>query len=243
MTDIIVDHIPVPRTARYYTLGAPSELTRDVWIVCHGYGQLAEAFIEPFRCVADESRVIVAPEALSRFYTERTVPHTSASPIGASWMTREDRDADIQDIVSYLDTLYEHLVSGLMRHGIARESVRVHALGFSQGAAAASRWVARGGALVDHLVAWGSAIPDDANLRAIGERLPAFEVDLVYGTRDALMTIEQLAAHEARFRGAGVAYGIHAFDGGHTLHRDTIRQLFIKRRGDQGNAEDTAKVR
>ena len=34
-------HLTVPRTARYWTLGEPGPGLRQVWIACHGYGQLA----------------------------------------------------------------------------------------------------------------------------------------------------------------------------------------------------------
>src|SRR3712207_7068610 len=43
-------HLTVPRTARFWTLGpaAPNAdgvaAVRDVWIACHGYGQLAGEF-------------------------------------------------------------------------------------------------------------------------------------------------------------------------------------------------------
>jgi hypothetical protein len=38
-------HLTVRRTARYHVLGDAAEAIREVWIVCHGYGQLAAEFI------------------------------------------------------------------------------------------------------------------------------------------------------------------------------------------------------
>jgi hypothetical protein len=61
-------HFSTPRTARYFTLGSPERST-DLWIVCHGYGQLASRFLERFRPIEAEQRGIVAPEGLSRFST------------------------------------------------------------------------------------------------------------------------------------------------------------------------------
>jgi len=64
-------HFTVARTARYEQLGEPSAATRQLWLVAHGYGQLAEYFIRHFKAVyaADPAgTVVVAPEALSRFY-------------------------------------------------------------------------------------------------------------------------------------------------------------------------------
>ena len=61
-------HIKVQRSARYYMVGEPNANTRDVWFVCHGYNQLASDFIREFDTIAEDSRVIVAPEALNRYY-------------------------------------------------------------------------------------------------------------------------------------------------------------------------------
>jgi len=57
--------ITVSRSARYFTLGRPD---REVWFVLHGYGQLAARFLRHFEPLDDGTRLMVAPEALSRFY-------------------------------------------------------------------------------------------------------------------------------------------------------------------------------
>src|SRR2546425_708962 len=96
-------HIGVARTARYFTLGNSSSGVGEVWFACHGYGQLAARFLEKLRVLDGGRRYLVAPEGLSRFYL-------SGSPterrVGASWMTREDRLAEIEDYVRYLDAVY-----------------------------------------------------------------------------------------------------------------------------------------
>jgi hypothetical protein len=91
--------IVVPRSARYYTLGPTHGFPREVWIVCHGYGQLASRFLGQFAGLDDGTRLIVAPEALSRFYLD-PIPERrdQRNPrVGATWMTKEDRDAEIAD--------------------------------------------------------------------------------------------------------------------------------------------------
>lgn len=218
-------HITVPKTARYYTVGSANELVRDVWVVCHGFTQLARDFVAPFASLEDDSRLIVAPEALSRFYLDTRPGHTQTSRVGATWMTREDREAEIADTVAYLDALYEQVLLELAARGADRDAIRVHALGFSQGAAAASRWAAFGSAVVDHLVVWGSGVPQDVNLRALADRRPGFRVDVVYGTRDRVVTPDLVAAERAMLDASGVPYEVHAFDGGHALSRAVLRQL------------------
>src|SRR5262245_18431626 len=71
---MIEHHLSVARTARYYTVGGEggdASETRELWVVCRGYGQLAARFLEPFVPLATPWRRIVAPEGLSRFYHER----------------------------------------------------------------------------------------------------------------------------------------------------------------------------
>src|SRR5919202_1046254 len=99
-------HITVTRTARYVTLGDVHEALRQVWFVCHGYEQLPARFRQPSEDLAEGPRLIVAPEALSRFYVESGAGTRHADvPVGATWMTREDRLSEIADYVSYLDGL------------------------------------------------------------------------------------------------------------------------------------------
>src|SRR4029077_15895909 len=116
-------HITTRRTARYYTLGQAGPSTREVWFVCHGYGQLAGRFLEKLRVLDDGGgrRLLVAPEGLSRFYLSES--HAERR-VGACWMTREDRLAEIDDYVQYLDAVYAAVFSHL-----DRTRMTVHAMG------------------------------------------------------------------------------------------------------------------
>src|SRR5689334_22318965 len=91
-------HIVVPRTARYVTLGDGA--AEEIWFVLHGYSQLARHFVRWFEPAGRPGRLIVAPEALSRAYFEEA---GGMRRVGASWMTKEDRIAEIDDYVTYLD--------------------------------------------------------------------------------------------------------------------------------------------
>ena len=48
-------HLPVSRTARYFTIGDRTQALRELWFVCHGYGQLAGRFIRHFESIAGPS--------------------------------------------------------------------------------------------------------------------------------------------------------------------------------------------
>src|SRR5215213_7354677 len=121
-------HLSVTRTARYYTLGPLDGAPREVWVVCHGFGQLASRFLRHFDAIDDGTRLVVAPEALQRFYLDELKIPAAERRVGATWMTREDRLADINDYVGYLDALCEELF-----RRVPRGSARLVVLGFSQG--------------------------------------------------------------------------------------------------------------
>ncbi len=201
-------HFSTSRSARYFTLGSP-EQAADVWFVCHGYGQLASRFLERFRPIEAERRCIVAPEGLSRFYLTES---PTERRVGASWMTREDRLHEIDDYVRYLDGVYAQVVP---------RTVRVTALGFSQGTATACRWTALGSSRVDRLIVWGGEVPPDLDLKRL--RVPS--LTLVYGTRDEFFTPKIIAASESRLREHKIAYELVPFDGGHEVDEATLRLL------------------
>lgn len=213
--------IEVTRTARYYTLGEPGPRIRQVWIACHGYRQLAARFIQRLRTLDDGTRVVVAPEALSRFYLDDDGgPHGPEARIGASWMTREDRLSEIRDYVAYLDALHERIFEDL-----DRERVELVALGFSQGAATAARWTAYGRARVDRLVLWAGAVPPDLDLEHDGERLRRARLTLVAGTADPLVPMDAVAAEEARLRTHDVPYRLVTWNGDHRVDGDVLREI------------------
>src|ERR1043166_5774861 len=160
----------VSRGARYFTLGSPTS-ARDVWIVLHGYGQLADVFVRYFADLDDGTRYVVAPEALNHFYMvdPRRAPAPDR-PVGATWMTRVGREQEIRDYVAYLDQLHDEVVRG---------SASVHVIGFSQGAATASRWAAMGRSRIDRLILWGGLTPPDLDVAAAAETLNASRLTIV----------------------------------------------------------------
>ena len=214
-------HLAVAKTARYYSLGEPGPATRQLWYVCHGYGQLAGRFLRHFEPLDDGSRVIIAPEGLSRFYLSES---PAERRVGASWMTREDRLVEIEDYVRYLDAVHDEV-----RAGMRSEPVSVHAIGFSQGAATVSRWAALGKTHVDRLVLWGGEFPPDLDLTPgmVAERLRSARLTLVYGRADELITPKVVRQIGERLRASGVPYEEMPFDGGHELNETVLKQLAV----------------
>jgi predicted esterase len=214
-------HIKVQRTARYYTIGEPRDETREVWFVCHGYNQLAGDFIREFETIAADTRVIVAPEALSRYYLA-TEPgfHSAESKIGATWMTRADRDLEIADYVAYLDDLYDEIFTR-----VRRAEVSVTVVGFSQGGATANRWLTRGRARADRLIMWGALLATDSDLNHAATFFRDVKLTIVYGKRDQFADEGMIASYEKLLRETNVPYELVTFDGGHRIDRDTLAAL------------------
>jgi predicted esterase len=210
--------IVVPRTAHYYVLGTPDASTEELWFVLHGYGQLAEYFIRHFRVLTEAAApartVVVAPEALNKFYLDGT-----HGRVGATWMTKEKRLPEIDDYVNYLNQLY-----GLIRP--LAPGARVTLLGFSQGTATVSRWLGHLPEAPAQLVLWAGAFPEDMIFEAAPALLSgATQLHTVLGDDDQFVT-EESKIRQARFLAqTGLQPTHHTFRGGHTLNAEVLRRL------------------
>ena len=194
----------------------------EVWIVCHGHGQLASRFLTRFIPIEREDRLFVAPEALSRYYLKPAQggPHAPNTPVGATWMTSEDREREIEDYVGYLNLLYDEIFSA-----VPREMIRLWVIGFSQGAATVARWVARGKADPDRVVLWAGVLPPELTAKdapALARRSP---LTVVLGRQDDFAKPELVAAQESRLQELGVSHEIVRFDGGHEIVPEALRKL------------------
>jgi predicted esterase len=217
-------HLRVARTARFFVYGEPAT-AEEVWFVLHGYKQLAERFIERFTelpGVQEGRRAVVAPEALNRFYVERAWEREMAGPhgpdfrVGATWMTRSDREHEIRDYVDYLDRLRDHIAAG---------AGRVVALGFSQGSETASRWAVLGAVPPAELILWGGGLAADLDPGRTGRALAGVTVSFVVGDEDAWAG-ERSTAGIALLAERGVAARRVAYEGGHRVERDVLTRTW-----------------
>ena len=228
-------HITVARTARYFVLGdQPAGPRRELWIAVHGYGQLAARFLRHFVPLDDGTRVIVAPEALSRFYLEHPGrAGATDNRVGATWMTREDRESEIADHVGYLDTLADWILGT-----IPGPRPAVHLLGFSQGVATVTRWVARGRIRADRLVLWAGRVPADLLPLDAHHPLRRVQLDVVTGEDDEFATAAVLEEQRALFAEAGLHPRMHRYKGGHRLHAETLQAIASLGTGPSARASD-----
>ena len=147
-------------------------------------------------------------------------PASRTRRVGATWMTREDRGAEIADQVAYLDALCEQL-----RPAGAASHVRLRVVGFSQGVATVGRWLAYGRVRADELILWAGAFPPDVDLTSLADRLAHTRVVLVVGSRDELASWAGADAQLQRFAAAGIDARLVSFQGGHRLDNATLAAL------------------
>lgn len=213
--------IGVHRTARYYTLGNPGPAVTDVWLVLHGYAQLAHRFLGQFTALARPNRLIVAPEGLSRFYLDAAVAGRHApGRVGASWMTAQDAEMEVRDYVGYLDQVYTEVVKE------CTSAVFLRVLGFSQGVATACRWAVLGAApRVDQLILWAGLMPKTLAPAAIRARLAGVRMSLVAGDDDEYVPAGALEAQARELEHLGIVPEISRFRGRHALDGAVLERI------------------
>jgi predicted esterase len=212
MTDV-VHRLEVSRHARVLVAGDPAKAT-EAWLILHGYGMLARGMLHWFRGAERSDRVLVVPEALSRFYSEMS---GGRRVIGASWTTREEIADEVEDQYAYLERCLREWVT---------PGVRLQVHGFSQGVSVATRWFTRSDRAVERLVCWAGIIPDDVSAETLKRKLGPDTLHLVVGDHDARVPPASVEADAQKLRGAGVPVTLHRFDGGHTVDAELLARLF-----------------
>jgi predicted esterase len=194
----------------------------EVWIVCHGHGQLARRFLSRFLPLERDDRLFIAPEALSRYYLSPPVdgPHPAGTPVGASWMTSEDRGLEIRDYVHYLDVLHDQIFTA-----VDRAKVQLWVLGFSQGVATVARWVAHGNVDPDRVILYAGVLPPELDADGAARLARRSPLTIALGTNDEFARPELIASQEARLRELGVAHTTIRFDGGHEIIPEVLNRL------------------
>ena len=199
--------------ARYCKIGSLDRPNAELWFVLHGYGQLAPYFVKKFQFLEEKGHCIIAPEGLNRFYLKGF-----NGRVGATWMTKEDRLRDIDNYINYLDAVYRKEVGN-------RQDLVVNLLGFSQGSATISRWIAQGEVQYRRLFIWAGVIPEDLNFESDRSNFQEKSIYLVYGTNDPFITKGRLAGHFKISQQLGIRPEVVEFDGEHDIDAVTLNEI------------------
>ncbi len=203
--------------ARYFKTGRLDASTKQLWFVIHGYGQLAEYFIRKFKILEDHNVCVIAPEGLSHFYLEDvgSRSRTGNNRVGASWMTKENRLIDIENYLEYLNQIYKKITENNF-------AIPITILGFSQGAATASRWIGTGKISFDRFILWAGVFPQDMDFETTKEILKEKETFLVYGNADPFINADRVAEINTVIDKLEISPVVKVFEGKHDIDSETL---------------------
>lgn len=204
-------NIDFQKRGRYFTLGKIED-GKHLLIALHGYGYLAEYFIRKFQKVDLEKYVVICPEAPHRFYQSG-----NSGRVGASWMTKVDRLNDIKDYVTFLDTLLDSLKS-------QADFDSITLLGFSQGGATASRWLAYGKHSFDRFILWATTFPSDMEKEYLNKFRSSVNY-FVFGRKDEYYSPDKVREHFQALNQLNIPFEMRNFDGAHNVHEETLLSI------------------
>ncbi len=210
--EIIEKEIAYQITNTYSILNKEDRYDKTVWIVCHGLGYLSRYFIKHFQHLSAKKHTIIAPQASAKYYSDNTF-----TKVGASWLTKENTKAEIQNVLSFLEEIYR--VESIEKYN------RFILLGFSQGVSIATRWAALRKIKPDKLILYAGKLPVELT-ESHFEHLKDTEIVNVLGTKDPFITEElmdqerdrltMLFSHPILFK---------TFEGGHEVKPSIISEL------------------
>ena len=207
--------INVNKKARYYQIGTASKSISKIFIVLHGYAMLSEFFIQKFKNLDDGNTLIIAPEALNRFYID-----SNYGRVGASWMTKEERESDIEENIEYLNSLIKTVCDE-----IGHYNFKMNILGFSQGGATACRWIFSSKMKVDNLILWAGDIPKDTMIEKNKSKWNSFNTHIVMGKQDHLINDKMKAKFLKLILDYKLDYKLTEYQGDHRIFPDIMLKL------------------
>ncbi|WP_026450117.1 alpha/beta hydrolase [Aequorivita capsosiphonis] len=200
-------------TNTYSTLNTFSENTKNVWLVFHGLGYLSKYFIDYFSELNRDENYIIAPQAPSKYYQDKKFKH-----VGASWLTRENTIAETENILNYVDAVFEKELPETIPNLIV--------LGYSQGVSIAARWVASRKIQCDKLIMHSGAVPKELQPKDFEFLKASTEVIYLYGNKDQYIT--EARKTEEELKGSNLFQNrlkIEVFDGIHEVNREFLLKI------------------
>lgn len=201
-------------TNTYSTMNELTNNTKNVWFVCHGIGFLSRYFIKYFEALDSEENYIIAPQASSKYYLNGEYKH-----VGASWLTRENTQAEIENVMANLNAIYH--AEQIPEH------VNFFVLGFSQGVSVAMRWVARYQISCAKLIVYAGSIPNELTEKDFEFIHPEkTKIINIVGLQDPYFTEARMQQeHEKMQTLFGEHYIFKTYEGTHKVDRKVLQLL------------------
>ncbi len=202
-------------SAQYWLSQQPTGVETEIWIVLHGYGQLSEFFLKKFQPLFDKNRLIIAPEATNYGYLK-----AFTGRVGANWMTKHERELAIKNNHVYLDKLLETLLENYDHQPV------INVLGFSQGAATATRWVCQLKYHIFKLVLWSGGFAYDLTFDKVSVKLKDSMIFIAVGENDEFVSKEAIEKQEEFIRMMNLPVSRIFYPGGHELDFSLLVKIF-----------------
>jgi len=199
--------LQVRKTAHYYVQN-PTEKVTSILYVLHGYGQNADAFLKEFTILKDYGVLVIAPEALSKFYNKK-------GDAVSNWMTSRNRLDEIADYKQYLNQLREDVEQKELTKNIAF-------LGFSQGVSTCLRWLSLYQDSINCFLCSGSVPPElsQGDFKEVKHRIHYF-----FGDDDPLLTLNNAKNQVEQIASLGQELTPHPFKGSHEISESCLAEL------------------
>jgi len=201
-------------TNSYSTLNKRSAKTKNIWFACHGIGYLSRYFIRHFSGLTADENYIIAPQASSKYYLNGAYKH-----VGASWLTRENTQKEISNVMHNLNAIYE-------AESIPKD-INFYVLGFSQGVSVVMRWLAKYKIPCDKLIIYAGSIPSELTAQDF-EFIDYNTTEIVntVGTEDEYFTPERMALEKQKMDVLfGNNYKIITFKGKHEVQSNVLKDF------------------
>ncbi len=203
-------------TNTYTTLNTLSSKTKNVWVVFHGMGHLTRYFVKHFKNLNPEENYIIAPQAPSKYYQDKSFKY-----VGASWLTKENTETEKQNVLNYIDQVWEAESSKWKAL-----KVDLIFMGYSQGVSIATRWLASRKINCEYLLLHSGAIPQELEPNDFNHLAQTTPVTYLYGDKDEY--INEARKTEQQLKGSelfGNRLVIKVFDGIHEVNTSFINEM------------------
>ena len=198
-------------TNSYSTLNSLTKETKNVWLVCHGLGYLSTYFVRYFKQLNPTENYIIALQAPSKYYQDKSFKH-----VGACWFTKNNTTTEIDNVCNYIDAVLDE-------ESLPKNKNLV-LFGYSQGVSVALRYLAKSKLKCSQIVIQSGGIPKE--LTAEDFSFLDTTVNHVYGTQDEYLFDERIAYEKNR---AETLFGKHlkirTFEGKHVVNVDFINGI------------------
>ena len=197
----------------YSTLNSFTGKTKNVWLVFHGLGYLSKYFINYFSELNSDENYIIAPQAPSKYYQDKGFKH-----VGASWLTRVNTDVETENVLNYIDSVYQNEITGKLPNLIV--------LGYSQGVSIAARWLAKRKIQCDMLILHSGGIPVELKPEDFEFLKPNVKVIYLYGDKDQYVT--EARKTEEQLKGSKLfkdRLSTEVFDGIHEVNKEFLLKI------------------